>query len=92
MAPIWGALCLYMAGQSFFLNPSATILEESDDNNPDLVIGADLDGDPLVLNRETGMLTGGGFEQDLAQALGVFRDAVIRKQIEWADGWIEKSA
>ena len=85
-------LCIYMAGQSFSLHPATTILEQSEGNPDELVIGTDLDGDALLLNRHTGILTGGGFQLDLAHALGQFRDAIIRKQIEWADGWIEKSA
>ena len=85
------SLSLYVNGNSYAIYENGIILQSVSDTH--VVIGEDLDGEKLLVDRATGVLSTdeGVLGVDLAGALGEFRDKLVGKKIEWADGWIEKT-
>ena len=86
---------LFVDGSSYTISDGAQLIANRGASDADAyVIGADIDGEPLQMAQSTGQLyssEGADLGVDLAQALGMLRHFAIAKQIEWADGWIEKS-
>ena len=85
------SLSLYVNGNSYAIYENGVILQKVSETH--VIIGEDLDGERLMMERATGLLSTDEvvLGVDLAGALGEFRDKVVGKKIEWADGWIEKT-
>ena len=86
-------LHLYVVGSSYSIRDAEAILGNAGEDL--FVIGDDMDGGVLLMGRD-GVLFTADPEQpavevgyDLGTALGVFRDYLVSKKIEWAEGWIE---
>lgn len=88
-------VALFVNGTSYTVQPAMDIRANFDARPADAyVIGADIEGDPLQMAQSTGELfdgQGNSLGLDLAQALGMLRHFAIAKQIEWAEGWVEKA-
>lgn len=75
-----------------FLFSCADVLANVDDGHPCLAIGKDIDGELLLLHRETGELSADGqvVASDLGVFFGRFRNNVCSGALEWCEGWVEK--
>lgn len=88
---------LFVDGSSYTIYPLADILAhaQASTETDAFVIAADIDDAALQMARSTGALydaDGKELGMDLGQALGLLRHFALAKQIEWADGWVEKAA
>ena len=86
-------LHLYVVGSSYSIRDAEAILGNAGEDL--FVIGDDMDGGVLLMGRDGVLFTADPDQPavevgyDLGTALGVFRDYLVSKKIEWAEGWIE---